>query len=451
MRQLLRTGFDRKYVLLPLLACVALVTCAFLVTEARRSINSELVMSLSEQQSVMVRLTDLINAAHQAESAQRGYLLTGFEEYLEPYEQATRVAREKIEGLTQHFDAVSPQAGEELRTIQQRLAGKLSEMDTTLEMRRAGRLPNALSILNSDVGLGYMREIQVAYERLRADQQQQIAIAVEDWQRSVWINSLVNIVMTLFTLVILLLAGLLASREINRRAYVANELEHQVRERTAELRELSEQLMRVSETEKAELSRELHDELGSLLAAMKMDLSNLKRKCKPEGDLLQQWHRVEESIDAGIDMKRRVIENLRPTLLDNLGLVAALRWHAEEVATKAGIELTIDAPDEEVQLPADAAIAIFRAVQETFTNMLKHARARRATLRVSREDGGVVVHISDDGIGIAREALDRSGAHGLRQMRFRMAAVGGEVSTQPAWDGGTETLIRYRPAPEAPS
>lgn len=447
MKQLFRTGFNRRFVLIPVLACAALVTCAFLITEARRSVGRDLVSSVNEQQQVLVNLTDLINAAYRAESAQRGYLLTGFEDYLEPYAESTRLARERIAAVTDHFDKSGPAAADELRLIQQRLVGKLAEMDTTVEMRRTGRLPNALAIINSDVGLSYMREIQAAFDRLRAAQQQQVEEAITEWHEALRVNTLINIVMTTFTLLVLLLAGVLASREIGRREFISTELTRQVRERTLELHELSEQLMRVSEREKASLSRELHDELGSLLAAMKMDLANLKRKLKPDGDLLVPWKRLEASIDAGIDVKRRVIENLRPTLLDNLGLVAALRWQAEEACSPAGITLEIDAPEEEVPLSPDAGIAIFRAVQETFTNMLKHSRATRARMEIRNGPNGLTVKINDNGVGIAADALTRSGAHGLRQMRFRMTAIGGEVSTLKSPGGGTETSIRYRPAP----
>jgi signal transduction histidine kinase len=327
----------------------------------------------------------------------------------------------------------------------------LAEMDTTVEMRRTGRLPNALAIVNSDVGLSYMREIQASFDRLRVNQQQQVGKAIDEWQEAIRVSTLINILMTAFTLLVLLAAGLLASREIGRRAYLTTELERQVRERTVELQELSEQLMRVSELEKSSLSRELHDELGSLLAAMKMDLANLRRMLKPEAELLVPWKRLEASIDAGIDMKRRVIENLRPTLLDNLGLVAALRWQAEEACGSANIELEIDAPEEEVPLSPDAGIAIFRAVQETLTNMLKHSKATRARMYIRNGPNGLTVQINDNGIGITPDAMVRSGAHGLRQMRFRMRAIGGEVSTVRSPDGGTETTIRYRPAPAGPS
>ena len=106
---------------------------------------------------------------------------------------------------------------------------------------------------------------------------------------------------------------------------------------------------------------------------MKMDLANLQRKLKPDAELLVPWKRLEASIDAGIDMKRRVIENLRPTLLDNLGLIAALRWHAEEACTPAHIDLEIDAPEDEMPVPSEVG---HRDIPRSAGDPHEHAKAR---------------------------------------------------------------------------
>lgn len=446
MKQLIRHGFNRRQVLLPMMLTVVLVIAAFILAETRRFDSRDMAMRTNEQQVFLTDLTELVSACYQAESSQRGYILTGFEGYLAPYNTATRTAREKITALGMGANALTPEEAQHLELIRERIAGKLSEMDTTIEMRRMGRLPAAMSLMNTDIGLSYMREIQESVDWLRESRQRAVGAAQVRWQGSVLANSLINALMTLFTIGIILLVGLLASREIDRRIYLSNELERQVSERTNELQELSEQLLRISETEKSSLSRELHDELGGLLVSMKMEVVNLKRKTSPAPEHLPLWNRLESSVDAGVDLKRRVIENLRPTLLDNLGLLSALRWQAEETCRQAGIELELTAPEGELEVEPEAGIALFRVVQETFTNIAKHARATKVRMIIDPQvAGSVTIGIHDNGVGITQESLRKSGSHGLRQMEFRMTAIGGEVSVRPGQDGGTTTIIRYRP------
>lgn len=443
MKALIREGFNRKYVLWPVLASIAFVVSAFFVTESRRFATRDLMLSATEEHSFLVDLMELMNASYEVESARRGYLITGYEGYLEPYESAARMARSKIADLVARSPRLSPEEASALQLIEQRLAGKLSEIETTIELRRSGSLPTALSLFNSDVGLAYMREIREAADQLRSARLERVGRAFDEWNQSVFSATLHNAVVTLFTVVVIMLLGLLMSREISRRAWVAAELDRQVTQRTAELEDLSRELMRVSEREKSLLSRELHDELGGLLVAMKLDLAALRKTLPPGGDAETRVTRLESSIDAGIDLKRRVIENLRPTLLDNLGLVPALEWLAGEASAQGDIPITVDTTGEEPTLPPEAAIAIFRVVQETVTNLLKHSRARRGSIEVDSDERQLEITIRDDGVGLPADALERNGSHGLKQMRFRMAAIGGEVSVEAVPSGGTVTRIRY--------
>lgn len=446
MKRLIRHGFNRRYVLWPVLASVALVVTAFFVTEVRRSETVDLVRSVNDEQSFLVDLTELLNASYEAESAQRGYIITGHEAYIEPFDSAVKTASERIAALEKRKLSLSDTEVAELDVIEQSFSKKLKEMNSTIAMRRSGRLGTALSVLNSDAGLNYMREIREAADRLHAQRRVQLGSAIQKWNDSAITSTVIGAAMSLFTLLTIVLVGLLLSREISRRAWIAAELDSQVRERTAELAQLSAQLLRVGEMEKSALSRELHDELGGLLVAMKLDLAALKKLLPPEEGATARAQRLGDSIDAGIDLKRRVIESLRPTLLDNLGLFAALRWLAGEAATTSGVQIEFDAPREEAKLPADVSIAIFRVVQETLTNMLRHAKAARATIMITMLAGGVDITIRDDGIGLPPDALKRSGSHGLKQMRFRMAAVGGAIAWEAAPGGGTLTLVSYHPA-----
>jgi signal transduction histidine kinase len=251
---------------------------------------------------------------------------------------------------------------------------------------------------------------------------------LETWNRATRINTFVNTGNLLFTIALLLVLGLLATRDIRRRNTFAAQLAAQIDERTAELRELSLHMSRVAENEKHALARELHDELGGLLVAMRMDINLIRRRLgtPTDPDVITRWERIDLALTQGMELKRRVIEDLRPTLLDNMGLFTALRWLATQSSEQAQLKLNMDGLDEDITIAPETAIAVFRTAQEAISNVIRHARA--TTLHVEATvDDRLQLAISDDGIGIPDGADRRPGAHGLRQMRFRMEAVGGDL------------------------
>jgi two-component system, NarL family, sensor histidine kinase UhpB len=138
-----------------------------------------------------------------------------------------------------------------------------------------------------------------------------------------------------------------------------------------------------------------------------------------------------------------VIEELRPTLLDNMGLVAALRWQADESCNQGNIQLIADLPDDEPKLDAESAIAVFRTVQEALSNVLKHASATEVRLVMAQHDGQASITVEDNGVGLPQGAELRAGAHGLRQMKFRMQAVGGFCEVGNGSVTGTIVTARF--------
>jgi signal transduction histidine kinase len=214
--------------------------------------------------------------------------------------------------------------------------------------------------------------------------------------------------------------------------------------RTAELRDLSEHMLRISEVEKAGLARELHDELGGLLVAMRMDLSQLRRRVQlPDASAEERWARIDAGLRAGVDLKRRVIEELRPTLLDNMGLIAALRWQAEQSCQQGNIRLVAHFPETEPALGEGTAIAVFRTVQEALSNVLKHAAATEVKVVMVVAGNEVVISVEDNGSGLPRGAAERVGSHGLKQMKFRMQAVNGFCEVRNGPIRGTITTVRF--------
>ncbi len=199
----------------------------------------------------------------------------------------------------------------------------------------------------------------------------------------------------------------------------------------------------MSEQEKSALSRELHDELGGLLVAARMDLSWLQQRL-PTNDpnIEQRFKRIHESLSAGVDLKRRVVEELRPTLLDNMGLFTALRWQFKESCRRTGLKCTETIPEVELRFTPDAAIGVFRVAQEALMNVMKHANAKSADLAIDIQDDMFVLRISDDGRGIPPKPPAAKTSHGLASMRHRIAALGGSWDVRSPASGGTILTAR---------
>jgi signal transduction histidine kinase len=162
-----------------------------------------------------------------------------------------------------------------------------------------------------------------------------------------------------------------------------------------------------------------------------------------DADLRHRLNRVQQNLAAGVDLKRRIIEELRPTLLDNVGLFAALRWQFKETCGNAGLQCTDSYPDEEPRFIAEAAIALFRIAQEAFNNILKHAFARSVDVSLKMDDTMLWMRIADDGVGIPAERFSAVGSHGLASMRHRVRALGGRLDIRgTASGGGTLILVQ---------
>ncbi len=452
MRKVLRSGIDRRYVLVPLLVGVALVVSMYFVQEARREVARALTATLRDQEDRMRQIVELIYTGLEAESAQRGFLLTGDAAYLLPYTAGRQSSDKLLANLIPRYQQRDQSEVTVLQAVKAMLDTKYLEMDRTIAMARSGDTRESLRLVNSNLGLQVMSQIRRELEALRTRELARIADGTALWNNQVRVIKITNLASMIFTLILLLAVGLLISHEIKRRNAATRELEREVSLRTGELRELSEHMLRISEVEKSALARELHDELGGLLVAMRMDFSQLKRKLQmPDAAAEERWARIDAGLKAGVELKRRVIEELRPTLLDNMGVVVALRWQAEQTCQQGNIQLTTELPEVEPELNNEAAIAVFRTVQEALSNVLKHSRASEVRLVMTVEGGQGTVTVEDNGVGLPEGATERAGSHGLKQMKFRMQAIGGSCDVMNGPGGrGTITTIRFAISGNAP-
>ena len=209
-----------------------------------------------------------------------------------------------------------------------------------------------------------------------------------------------------------------------------------------ELRALSARVLEAREEEKTRVARELHDELGQLLTALKMDLASLRdAPAEQREERMQEMGRL---LDRTVSATRRISADLRPLMLDDLGLADAAAWLVEDFCKRYQMECSLDVSGGETleSLSKAVSTAVYRAIQESLTNIARHAGAKRAWVVLGAGDGEVFVEVEDDGRGIAPEDLAKAGSLGLKGMRERIGFLGGSLDVARAPRGGTRLRLR---------
>ncbi len=228
------------------------------------------------------------------------------------------------------------------------------------------------------------------------------------------------------------------------------ELETLVRERTAELTMLNEQLRNLSrylqdarEEERTMIAREIHDELGQSLTALKMDLSLLSRRLpKDLKPVLEKTKSMAGLIESTIQSVKRISTELRPGILDHLGLPAAIEWQAGEFQKRSGIPCTVETEPDDIAVDRDRSTTVFRVFQETLTNIARHARATKVSVSLKQQADELVLHVRDDGRGITPKQMTDPGSLGLIGMRERVHYWGGSLTISGTRNKGTAVAVR---------
>jgi signal transduction histidine kinase len=219
-----------------------------------------------------------------------------------------------------------------------------------------------------------------------------------------------------------------------------------------QLRALTARLQSVREEERARMAREIHDELGQPLTAIKIELSSLVNDLSPEQQQPLRKESIMRLIDETIQTVRRISTELRPGVLDDLGLVAAVDWAAHEFEVRTGTRCHVCLPGGDLSLDPEHATALFRILQETLTNVARHASATTVTVRLADENGDVCLEVGDNGTGIGPEQLSAANSLGILGMRERALLLGGELAIHGVPGKGTTVQVRipqtYRAQPE---
>ncbi len=384
--------------------------------------------------------------------AQRQQALADVSQLLRQAESSQRAANldPTLRRLEVAFVMAAPAVRSDIEQLKRLSDEKFIEMRTVVELFATRGRAAAMQVIRTDVGIQTMSEIDELLRRIEARESGEVLDTSRTWRTNRWASigttsaALIASTGLLALLTRLTLRQLrFKEREAEQLAARQSELEQLVQQRTEELSALSNHLQSLAEQEKTALSRELHDELGGLLVAARMDVSWLEdRLGSGDPEVQGYFKRVHEALQSGVDLKHRVIENLRPTLLDNLGLFPALRWLVADSCGRAGLKSTEHYPKRELPLTPQASIIVFRIVQEALTNVLKHARAQAVEISIEVHAPWLLVRVRDDGVGLPAERLRALRSHGLAAMRQRARALGGQWEPSRPPEGGTQIEVR---------
>jgi two-component system sensor histidine kinase UhpB len=234
------------------------------------------------------------------------------------------------------------------------------------------------------------------------------------------------------------------NRDISERKLAQEALE----ESREQLRNLADHLQAAREEERMALARTIHDELGQVLTALKMDVSWLKKRLPSDSEASHVKAQIMlDLLDEAVNTVQRLSTELRPALLDDLGLAAAAEWYSRDFATRTGIECRLDLLEPELRLDRSRSTAVFRILQEALTNVARHAEATSVDIHLGFDDDAIVLSVRDNGQGIGKDQLKSSRSFGLLGMQERAAALGGEATVCCLADGGTQVVAKI-PAPQ---
>lgn len=247
------------------------------------------------------------------------------------------------------------------------------------------------------------------------------------------------------------LGTVLVCRDVSER----QRFEAELKRSQEELRSLAGHLQQAREEERTRIAREIHDELGQMLTALKLDLGWLEKRLAAgtsveTGPLLTKVRSMSELFHTLVQTVRRLATELRPGLLDTLGLEAAVEWHVHDFQERSGLQCTVDAHLRPDALDRSAATALFRILQESLTNVARHAKAKTVRVRLQEQEGRVVLEVQDDGRGVTAADLHKPGAFGLLGMRERVGTLGGVCDVRGRPGRGTTVRVSVPAQSTAP-
>ena len=449
----LLTRLRHSQIVFPL-ACAAAVGMVF-ISEGSYWQSVGTLDELGAMGAARTSIQGLQRSIVDAEAGQRGYLLSGRLEHLQPYDQALKDIADQFERLDAYYKADQDEATVVLDKLHTLTAAKLASLALAIRGYQAGEAASSTDVVLNDLNREQMNAIRALAADLFAHETKNVSAGRKELYRTLQISRVGIAALSAISLLALYFflrqTSTLRQQQLELKRTVQAErdrLDVEVKRRTAQLTELTHHLQTAREDERSRLARNLHDELGALLTSAKLDAARIKSRLAGNApEALERLAHLVDTLNKSIALGRSIIEDLRPSTLGNLGLMATLEILAREFSFRSGMPVhSTLAP---VKLDPAAELMVYRLVQEAITNISKYARATQIWLRLSTNDGQVEVSVRDDGIGFDTTMPTRS-AYGLVGMRFRVEAEGGKLSVLSAPGQGTQVRARLPESGAAP-
>lgn len=431
---------------------IAMLFAALMIAFGSVVFSDNWIVSFSKQVEVIKKVRDNIAVLHQlkanlyeAESAQRGYIITKRNEYVRPFNAALEQARRNVnlsEVLVIDTSSEKNQTIELawLKAISASVEAKSAEMLLTIKLVELNKIEEANEVVNLDIGRQQMQKFVNETNKLIKQQTADVNAMIKKRQNTVNLAraSVIGGALILIFLVVMvikqLLSELAAKARLQQQVLKENaDYEVKLKQQTKLLRSMALDYQADVERERQKLSRELHDELGSIFTATKMDLAwCMKKLAETAPDVAEKLTKTTSYVDQGIQFQRHIVQELHPSMISTFGFWPALNALIKDAAERNKWRLTLNLPEETVPLNETISLVTYRIVQESLNNANKYAKASAVSVDIMLDEHYIKLEISDNGIGVDMHALDGL-THGLSGMRHRVLAIGGhfEMVSQP--------------------
>ena len=439
---------------------IAMLAAALLVAFGSVIFSDSWITSISRQVETIRAVRDNIAVLHQlkanlyeAESAQRGYMLTKRKEYVAPFNDALKHARDNIalsETLVKKTSTAENQMVELqwLKQISASVEAKSAEMLLTIKLIEQNKIDAANQVVDLDVGRQQMQAFIIATDKLITQQTKDAYEMIG--KRKATVNlaraSVIGGALILIFLVVMVIKQLLnelAAKSLLQQQVTKENADYEIKlkQQTRLLRSMALDYQADVERERHKLSRELHDELGSIFTATKMDLAwCIKKLAETAPMVAEKLTKTIGYVNQGIQYQRHIVQELHPSMITAMGFWPALDLLIKDAAARNKWKLTLNLPHPTTPLNPTISLVAYRIVQESLNNANKYAKASVVSVDVMLDDTHLKLEIQDNGVGVDMNALDGS-THGLSGMRNRVRAIGGNFEIISALGKGMLTRV----------